>query len=195
MNLIEDAEAVVEGGTGIQAKLIALLAGVIVLSLACLWVAHYFEDRGRALERAVWVQKQAAWEADKLKLVADNEAKIAHTIADNEAKERKTSELHEQEVARIRDALDTARSDATHHGGLRISASVCTDARPAAGSTEAPGTSGRDALDPATVALPQGTQDSLWAIVNEAEGVASQLRACQGWIRLNGFYGEESQSP
>lgn len=174
----------------IQVKLIIAAGICAVLGLYGLWMEHHYEAKGRQLERAEWLQRQVQWDMDKAKLIADNQEKINQTIADNQAKERKISELHEQEIAKVHADLDHARSDAARNGGLRISASVCTNTSGPQASTETTGTSGRDEASTRTVALPEPVQDGLWSIVKEADEVSAQLRACQGWIKLNGFYGE-----
>lgn len=181
-----------KSGFTIQSKLI-IGAGLIVLaSLGIEAGISHFEEKGRQLERATWLQKQVDWNKAKAKLIADNEAKNKQVLADNEAKRRKTSALHEQEITKVRGDLDRARRDIAGRGGLRIPAPACPNTGAAGPGAETPGTSGRDEAGPITIALPPGTEDSIWSIVNEAESIASQLRACQGWIRLNGFYGETS---
>lgn len=192
---VEEAAEVATGGLNIQSKLI-IAAGLFVL--ACIgfeWGAHHYEARGRTLERAEWLKKQVDWDKATAKLVADNEQHNRAVAADNQAKERKTSEIHEQELAKLASVAAAARRRADAAGGLRISANVCPATSSPAGGTEAAGASGRDEAGAGTVALPADLQDSLWALVNEADQTSAQLRACQGWIRLNGFYGAPHDEP
>jgi hypothetical protein len=107
--------------------------------------------------------------------------------------ERTTSEHHEQELAQLRLERDADRAAVDNAGGLRISASACPAARPAA-APEAAGASGRNEASPATVRLPQSVEDGLWRLADDADEVSAQLRACQGWIRSNNFYGPVNDS-
>jgi hypothetical protein len=191
MDIEKDITAVVEGGMDLRARLILWLGASILLLVAGIAFAHHFEQRGRTLERAGWVKKEADERAADLALTRKHEADM-QALRDHQLfLERKTSEDHEQELAQVRAAAAADRADADRRGGLRIPAPPCTAGTAVAG-TETPSPGRRDETGTPTVRLPQQVENDLWALADDADEVSAQLRACQGWIRDNEFYGDNS---
>lgn len=121
-----------------------------------------------------------------------NERLEAQRLA-NIATNLKVSEEHEKELVQLRLERDLDRLRIDRAGGLRIPAPACPSGRPVGGTAgaEAPGAGGRDEAGAGTVRLPLETENSLWALVDDADEVSAQLRSCQQWIKRNGFYGPE----
>lgn len=187
-DILKDIESVAQAGLDMRTRLIIGLGACIVLIVLALGLAHHFEDRGRQLERAGWLKKEADERTADLALIQQHQAEMNELEKHHLLIERETSENHEKELAQLRHDRDADRAAVDRAGGLRIPAPACPADRPV-GGTEAPGAGGRDEAGAGTVRLPYQVENDLWSIVNDADEVSGQLRACQSWIRANGFYG------
>lgn len=192
-NILKDVEEVASAAAGMRTRLIAIVGGAIVLFIVAMALANHFENRGRQLERADWLKKEADERAADLALVRKHDADMKALDDHHKEIERKTSEKHETELAQLRLERDADRRRADAAGGLRIhvDAGACAPGGAVVGP-EAPGTGRRDDTGAGTVRLPQQVENDLWSIADDADEVSARLRACQGWIRNNGFYGPES---
>jgi hypothetical protein len=191
--------------TDLQRTLLWCVLGLALVLLAAWRITARVDDAieaartaghtaGQLEERATWQgledERAAAAQLVLEQHEADLEAERKRNIETN----LKVSHDHENEIDALRAARAADRAAFDRAGGLRIPApatAACAGApgdRPGAGA-EAPGTSGRDDPGAATIRLPQQVENDLWSIVDDADEVSSQLRACQGWIRTNGFYG------
>lgn len=186
--ILKDIENVAAAGSNMRARLLLVVGVVIVGALLGLGVAHHFEDKGRQLERAGWLKKEAAERTADLALVRKHDVDMRALDARHHQIERETSEKHETELAQLRRDRDADRRRADAAGGLRIPAAACPTGGIVAG-TEAASAGGRDETGAGTVRLPQQIEDDLWTLANDADEVSGQLRACQGWIVSNEFYG------
>jgi hypothetical protein len=187
-DILKDVESVAAAGLDVRTKLILVLGAVVLASGAAAYGAHYFEQRGAMIERAGWLAKQVKEQAADAALVRKHEADMQALRDHQQTIERQTSEKHETELAQLRRERDADRLAADRAGGLRIPAAACAADRAVAG-TEAASAGGRDEAGAGTIRLPVQIENDLWAIANDADEVSAQLRACQGWIRSNGFYG------
>lgn len=166
--------------------LVAIL--LLVLAIAGFGFSLYSSGvaAGKLEERATWEGMEESRE------LAEKELAERHRLEDEALRQKfithnlKVTADHEKELDQVRAAAAADRADADRHGGLRIPAPERCSA-PA--TTEAPGAGGRDEAGPATIRLPLEVENSLWDLVNDADAVSAQLRACQTWIRGNGFYG------
>lgn len=140
---------------------------------------------------------QAKWDHDKLEVAkaaaayaaavtAANEKHVAEVVATNNRNSLEVSNEHQNLVNQLNDQLVRARA-AVRAAGLRIPRSVC--AAPGATGPEAAGSGGRDGDTAGTVALPEQTSNDLLDLTAEADRLTEVARACQGWIKKNGFYG------
>lgn len=178
----------------------ALIAGaVIVLALlGGAWALYRAgESAGQLGERSTWLKAakatKEAFDLAQAKLEADYKADLETERRRNIAINLKVSQDHEEETATLRRERDADRAAFDRAGGLRIRTSaVCPAAGGAGSGPEAAGAGGRDEASATTVRLPLEVENDLWAIVNDADEVSGQLRACQSWIRMNGFYGQEA---
>jgi hypothetical protein len=193
MDIIKDIEGVAQAGMDIRTRLIIVLAVVLALGALAAYGANHFEAKGRALERADWLAKQVREQQADAALVARHDADMRAIEDKHQQIERTTSEKHEQELAQLRRERDADRRRADAAGGLRIPAPACPAGSTVAG-TEAASAGGRDAAGPGTVRLPQQVENDLWVIADDADEVSAQLRACQGWILANGFYGPQNSA-
>jgi hypothetical protein len=169
----------------IQSKLIAWAGALGLLAMLLAGAAFHFEARGRAAADVEWLAKMNSLRAAYAQKDAADQLRYQRI-------ERETSEQHETELAALRRDRDIDRRRADAAGGLRIDARACAPAG-SAGTTETAGAERRDEpASPATVRLPLQVENDLWAAADAADEVSAQLRACQGWIRSNGFYGTAS---
>jgi hypothetical protein len=185
---LKDVAGVAKAGADIRTRLVLIAAGATLAGIAALALANHYEVKGRELERADWLAKELQRDQANAALERKHQAEMAVLTLTHQQIERKTTHDHQTELAALRRDRAADRAAADRNGGLRIPAPAC----PAGGAvarTETPGAGGRDETGARTVALPEQTQDDLWAIVNDADEVSAQLRACQSWVRANGFYG------
>jgi hypothetical protein len=182
-DIVKDIENVAAAGASLRTAIIIGIGAAALVGALATWTAHHFEERGRQLERAGWLAKENAAR------IAQEKKDAVDTLRHQQI-ERETSERHQKELDQLRADAAADRAAADRAGGLRIPVVACPDARPAA-ATETAGAGGRDEAGPASVRLPQSIENGLWALANDADEVSAQLRACQGWILANGFYGPE----
>lgn len=186
-------------------KQLAIAAVLAILAIgAALWIVYDAgHDAGELGERSAWQKK----EGERLKLEAERErlAGEAHTklllehadaMAALSRKHHETnlkvSNDYEEELAQLRRERDADRALVDLAGGLRIPAPAANCPGGAVAGTEAASIAGRDEASPGTIRLPLALENSLWALVDDADQVSAQLRSCQSWIRENGFYGPPS---
>lgn len=142
---------------------------------------------------------QAKWDHNKLEVAqaaatyaaavtAANEKHVAEVTAANNRNSLEVSHEHQNVVAQLNDQLVRARAN-QRAGGLRIPRSVCATTANGPAGPEAAGAVGRDDGIAGTVALPDRTAGDLLLLADEADRVTEVARACQNWVRKNGFYG------
>lgn len=204
-DIIKDVEEVAGAAAGLRTRLILAAIAAGIMFVLALGVAHYFENRGRLQSDGVWATKLATVNAGWAKKEADERVADAAMIEQHHQDmnaleqhhlliEKEISDDHNAETAQLRKERDDDRRRADAAGGLRIpapAAAACPAGSAVAG-TEAASAGGRD--EPAsasTVRLPEQIENDLWAIADDADEVSAQLRACQSFVRRNGFYGPE----
>ena len=166
----------------------ALLGGLL-LAVAAYFVGHYTGDTaGETRERATWQtkeikQKEAYTTALRAEIAKRTSDQLAH-----QASARKASTVYETALAAKDETYAAKVADLQRRGGMRIPAPACP--RTLAATAEATGSGKSHEVAPATVALPEQTQQQLLALTSEADQISEQLRALQGWVRDNGFYGQ-----
>lgn len=186
---LKDVAGVASAGMTIQSRLILFVAVIVLAGLAALALASHYEGKGRTLERAEWLEKEGKRDLADAALIRKHEAEMSALEQTHRLIERKTTHDHQTELATLRSDRAADRAAADRAGGLRIPAPTCPAGSTVAG-TEAPGAGGRDdAPGAGTVRLPHEVENDLWAIADDADEVSAQLRACQSWVRANGFYG------
>lgn len=177
-------------------KKLALYALLGVLALAgALWAVYDVgHDAGAAATQREWNKAEEAHRTAGDAARATYNARLEAERLANLKTNLKVSEEHEKELVLLRRQADADRLRIDRLGGLRIPAPACPSNRPVGGTagTEAAGAGEPDAPgSAATIRLPLETENSLWALVDDADRVSAQLRSCQAWIRHNGFYGPE----
>lgn len=163
----------------------------IVLAAVLTCVACYFSGShmGAKAERSTWQHEKLQMQEAHRVAMLDEYKKRDRDRLFNEAKARKATEDHEKALAARDEKYATDIADLKRRGGLRIPASICA-ARPAAAAGQAAGASGPDEARSETLQLPERIEDGLLELTKRADGLTEQLRALQGWVRDNGFYGE-----
>lgn len=167
------------------AVFLLLVLGVTGANLA---IYHQGVKAGQLAERDTWenleasrrLADQALTEEHEREMEALRQSFINHNL--------KVTTDHEKELVKVRTDAAADRADADRRGGLRIPAAACPASGAIAG-TEATSASQRDDAGTATVRLPIAVENGLWDLANDADAVSAQLRACQSWIKGNGFYG------
>ena len=164
---------------------LAKLPGWLYLTVAMLAGAAvggaYLHGHGAAQGRAV---VQALWDADKAAR-ADAETKaVARRVAENlaQAKQQAATALaitkvYDEEISNVRARLAAER--------MRRPA-FCASPGPAA-AADANGTAGGPAADPAGGLLPDAVARDIQALILRTEEVTATGRACQAFVRANGF--------
>lgn len=173
----------------LQAKVIGILLGLIVLFLACLGAYRYGETNGTKVERGLWETREAARTSKAATTALTYAADVTKDVAHDNELERKANERYETAVAELRRIRDANRALIAERGGLRISADACAGRGGIAGKAEAPGTSGGDGAFAGTIALPQSVDADLQDSADEADGILERLRTLQEWVIDQGFYG------
>lgn len=122
---------------------------------------------------------QADWDKEKVallekekNLILENEARNAAILEEQKRKNIEVTNAHFKEIANINAAYDKRLR-------LTIKGGSCN--LPAETSSASTGTSETG------IVLPQQTSDDLLNLTREADEVNSRLRACQSWIKENGF--------
>lgn len=168
--------------------LVAILLLALALTAAGFVIYQHGVDAGQLEERATWegmeesrqLAEQDLAERHRLEDEAQRQKFITHNL--------KVTADHEKELEQVHAAAAADRAAVDRNGGLRIPAPALERGGPPA-ATEAPGAGRRDEEGAATVRLPLEVENGLWDLVDEADAVSAQLRACQSWILGNGFYG------
>jgi hypothetical protein len=161
----------------------------IAAVLTC--IACYFGGMhiGAKTERADWQHEKLTMQEDQRIALLEEVNKRDRDRLFNETKARKATENHEKALAEVTEKYAADVADLKRRGGLRIPASICA-ARPAAAAGQAASAGRPDEGSAETVQLPERIEDGLFKLSKRADDLAEQLRALQGWIRANGFYGE-----
>lgn len=173
----------------IQAKVMALLAGILILVLACLGSYIYGEGVGAKKERVLWQGR----EIKRVSNIADTAIKhtgdvVEGVTKDNEI-ERKANVQHEAALEELRKVRAANRDLIAAAGGLRIAATACTGRGNTSTETFTPSPGSSDGTVTGTIALPREVDEDLQDTADEADRILEQARTCQGWIRDQGFYG------
>lgn len=170
--------------TPAQLVLIAKIGAVGVLIIGVGMSAH------RAGKNSV----QAAWDSDKAQRIAAQAAlvethgkEITALKAKQDATNLKVSEDHENALEEMGRNYDDRVAAVRAAGGLRIPRSVCTGS--AGTTTKTASNSGRNEEVAGTVKLPDEIESNLFSEARRADEIVEQARACQNWIRQQGFYG------
>ncbi len=144
---------------------------------------HY----GSAHVQHKWDSDKAAVVSASLKLVQQHAKEITDLKTSQAKHNLEVSNAHETSVQVLNTALADARAVVSSHGGLRVAAGICAGrtAPPASAASN----SGHDAAVTATVALPDDVTNNLLQLASEADKVTEVARACQAWVRKQGFYG------
>lgn len=161
-----------------------------LLGALALLIATYFggQYHGAKLERAEWQKEKLGMEAAHKAQIVTDFKQYASDVALHQRTARKASEDHEKALA-LQDqkhSAETARIRSI--GGLRIPTTCPAKSGPAP-SGQAAGAGGSDEGTTGTERLPEPIEQGLFDLVGDADKVSEQLRALQGWVRANGFYG------
>lgn len=135
---------------------------------------------------------QADWDRDKGqriamqdKLIAENDQRIMLLQQRFNETNVQVSTDHEQALQAIGKKYEADLAATRVTGGLRIPRTVCSAS---ATDAKAAGDSGHNETTSPTVALPDAITSDLFRLAHEADELTEQARACQGWLRQNGFY-------
>ncbi|MES2729930.1 MAG: lysis system i-spanin subunit Rz [Pseudomonadota bacterium] len=137
---------------------------------------------------------QGDWDASKAKVLADQQgALLSHLEAMDAARKAqeettiKVSEDYERALNEVKEKHDADLLAVRRAGGLRVPRSICNS--PAAAASETTSNSSGDADTTGTVSLPETITNDLFSEAKRADEVAEIARACQSWIRQQGYYG------
>lgn len=171
-------------------RVLALIAAaVIALATTFSLGADYGRSKEQVKSASIRSAVEKAWRGA---LVAEVYKRHDDRLTD-ERKAREATAAHDKALSTLDHHYADDLAAVRRAGGLRIPAVACT--RTAAASGEAAGAGRPDEASSATVELPERTQERLFDLTLRADQLAEQLRALQGWIRSNGFYGTADENP
>lgn len=168
--------------------------GLLVVSvfISYNWGYSNGYDGGEAVQKAASAKVQQALSDANATLRDKHAKKISELTKANNEINVLNAKSHERQLQALRTDLVSARRDADQRGGLRISAEACTGSGLKHGSTTTETTSAIEhyASTARTIKLPDRVEEGLWSLSIRADTVVEQARACQNWIKAQGFYGE-----
>jgi len=188
IDLAKTATDIAKAPERMATRLIILLALVLATIGAGFLIYRAGAHAGQLEERNEWQNLEEARRLGALDLAMAHSREITELQKKYNTINRTLEENYETEIANLHRDRDADRAAADRAGGLRIAAPACPTGGAGTG-TEAAGVGQRDETPAATVRLPQQIEDDLWAAANLADEVTETARACQAWIRANGFYG------
>lgn len=162
----------------------SILAGLLLVIAAYFGGAHF----GAKVERAGWQKEKLAMQAEHEKQVKAEFHQYAEDVATHQRTARKASDNYDKALAAQAQTHRTVVADIRRTGGLRIPTPAACRQGPAT-AREAPGAIGLDEGTAVSIRLPLEIEANLFGLVGDADKVSEQLRALQGWVRANGFYG------
>jgi hypothetical protein len=130
---------------------------------------------------------QHLWDADRQEIARISQTAIAAANVRNSAILAQQTADAEVRIKGYQDEAIKAHADAANskHLWLRLSKASCDNF---ASSTDPKSSQGSDATTAGTVPLPDTIEQSLRALMLEADLVVASCRAAQGFIRDNGMY-------
>jgi hypothetical protein len=169
-----------------------IVSAVIILVLFGAYRMGY--SNGVKYEKGVWDQREQGYKNAELHLRHEHMKNVQRILDTHQQTNLKNHHDHETALTKVRVDLTAARAESKRLGGLRIAVPSCPGDRTWA-IAQATSTSQRDEATTTTIALPERIEEDLWTVVGHADEIVEQARACQAWIRDNGFYGELAQNP
>lgn len=135
---------------------------------------------------------QAAWDRDRAKrieaqaaLIEKHDQEIAALRKKQDAVNLKVTDDYQIALQILGKTYDENLASIRASGGLRIPRPAC----PTVATTETASNSGHNEATTGTIALPEEVERRLFDLVKSADETLEQARACQNWIRSQGFYG------
>jgi hypothetical protein len=170
--------------TPAQLLLLAKIGLVGALIVGLYVTGHH---QGEKAVQARWDASKVIFEADKAKLVADHDTEIANLRKSQDENNLKVSADHEDALQKLGKKYEDRIAAINAAGGLRVSRSICSGS--VATATETTSDSGHNEDLAGTVKLPDEIANNLFSEARRADEIVEQARACQSWIRAQGFYG------
>lgn len=165
-----------------QLLLLAKIGFLVALLVGAFASGHRSGARG---VQADWDSEKAQMIVARNQLILENQIHNAQVQAKHDEINIKVSEDHEKALndQSKKYAVEIAAVRAA--GGLRIPKSVCNSN---ATGTETNSDGGHNDDVAGTVQLPAEIERNLFSEAERADKIVEQARACQSWIRQNGFY-------
>lgn len=167
-------------------KAIASLAVIVGLWFGWRAVKNHYIDVGRA-------EVQAKWEKDKIaRKQAEELAEADRKAANAREKERQDrvtqtiTEKYHADLAKVRGDLAAAKR-------VRVGTAICGQG--SSGATQAPGAQGSEPADTGTRVVREDIERDIRTMMVVVEEAFATGRACQSFIRDNGFAPEQPASP
>jgi hypothetical protein len=165
----------------IAIKLLAVLAlaGGLVAGYFG-WHHHVFaqgEGTGRAAVQKDWNAETAARQKAEKAAVLQREQDNAAEVDKSRETNRLITKAHDAQILSLRNAIDAAPR-------MRVGPAFCGGL---AGPADTNGTSGGNTANTGSRVLPEKVDGALKQLIVESEEAAATGRACQAFLRLNGF--------
>jgi hypothetical protein len=163
------------------------VVGVFVIGLYL--TGHHM---GAKAVQTDWDHDRATRIAAQDKLIDDNDKQIMQLQTKFNETNVQISIDHENALQAITKKYDADIAAVRATGGLRIPRTVCS--APAT-TTQAASDSGHYEAAADSIQLPDSIAANLFSEAKRADEIVEQTRACQSWIRQNGFYTIHQASP
>lgn len=181
--------------TTLQAKLIALLTGVVVLLASNVGSYFYGHSNGVDSQKG----KQAVVEVSRA--TKGMQTAVAHTVAivagveiDNKKEKEANDKLDKANIELAKYRTENRRLIA-ERGGLFFDAPSGARCAGTTGQTEASSTSRDDGSATRTVLLPASVEQDIQDRTDEADIILERLRVLRDWARSQGFSGPDTGQP
>lgn len=156
-----------------------IIGVAIILALIGAWwaVSNHYTEVGKA-------EVQAKWDKDKAARAKAEELAIADRNAEN-AREKDRQSRVNQTITEQYNEINTLRNELATSKRVRVGTAICSQ-RPAAG-TKTESASGGNAADSGTRVVREDIERDIRALMIRVEEGFAAGRACQTFIKENGF--------
>lgn len=171
--------------TSIYMKAGAALAIVLALFFGYRALANHHQDIGRQ-------EVQDKWDADKITRKNAEDAATAKRLADN-AIEKAKQDATNKTITEKYNEINSLRNELAASKRVRVGTAICSQG--SASLTKASGTEGSNVPDTGARVVREDVERDIRALMIQVEESFATGRACQSFIRENGFTSEQPANP
>lgn len=163
------------------------IGGAVILALLWGWwaISNHYTDVGRA-------EVQAKWDIEKKKIKEAEDKAIAKRNADNIIEKAKQDSINKT-ITENYYAIDSLRNELATAKRMRAGTAICGQG--SAGTSKASGPERSDVPDSGARLVREDVERDIRALMIQVEESFATGRACQSFIRDNGFAPAEPANP